>query len=144
MCFSLIFLFKPQYIKLIMTYVNCNGRNYRHYHSQRSQCNGRKYESPYKEIKGYHKTNIQIKIYHTSGYCAKADYENPFCRDKIFNKHNSLHIILMIKIIAVKTKECHGISNHQKLSSLFNSLFMPTTTNFQSSALLSLCEGNPP
>ena len=46
--------------------------------------------------------------------------------------------------ITATSNDRPGFSNHRSIECLFNSLFRLTTKEHQMSALLSICEGNPP
>ena len=70
----------------------------------------------------------------------------PFCLGLNVIKHGyffpnaSINFQLML---TATSPECHGISNHQQLFSLFNSLFRSITKQNQSFTLLAFFEGNP-
>ena len=60
------------------------------------------------------------------------------CRFSIYN------ISLYWATVTVTSNDRHGVSNYRSIQCLFNTLFRLTTKKYQRSALLSLCEGNPP
>ena len=63
-------------------------------------------------------------------------------KEKVFSI--SCSCLKIVYCYTVTSHECHGISYHQKLECLFDSLFRLTTNIHQSSTSLDLCEGNPP
>ena len=77
------------------------------------------------------------------------------CIMATLNDHHSLQnkiwnlpdwsTILAKFIYGTYFEDCrHGVSNYLSIECLFNTLFSVTTKSHQRSALLSLCEGNPP
>ena len=60
------------------------------------------------------------------------------CRFSIYN------ILLYWTTVTVTSNDHHGVSNYRSIQWLFNTLFRLTTKKYYRSALLSLCERNPP